>query len=259
MKQIKTANGLRQKILYGFIILGCLLFFSGAVSFFELLRLTHNTKSIMDTNRTDIELSKKMLDAVQEQNTALLKIVGGYVVNADSIVMRSVNEFNEAFDEAYALHKSTDRLMDVELAKIRYNETVNQIFVDSIRNENIEWFAEVYSNSYYELTLAIKNFMLSTQNVVDENTERLRNNAYRAITPGILTLGIAIIIIIVFYGLIDLYYIKPVIKITAGLRDFLHSKIPFNVKVEGKDEVLRLKEYIDELVGMVKKSNLPEK
>ena len=36
MRHVKTVTGIRKKILYGFVILGSLLFFSGMISFFEL-------------------------------------------------------------------------------------------------------------------------------------------------------------------------------------------------------------------------------
>ena len=118
---------------------------------------------------------------------------------------------------------------------------------------NIGWFTNVYKTSYYDLTLAIKNFMIDTQYAIDRNTDRIRENAYRALMPGIITLGVAIILIIVFFALIDLYYIKPVLKITQGLRNYLVSKIPFNVRVEGHDEIAELRDLVEEMVDAARR------
>ena len=52
--------------------------------------------------------------------------------------------------------------------------------------------------------------------------------------------------------MIDRYYVTPVLKITEGLRNYLNSKIPFKVTMEGRDEVYKLKEYIETMIGLLK-------
>ena len=94
--------------------------------------------------------------------------------------------------------------------------------------------------------------MVSSQSVMDAKTAQLESNAYRAIMPGIIALAIAIIIIVMFSYFIDLYYVRPVLKITEGLHNYLNSKIPFKITMEGRDEVRKLKEYIEALIGLLK-------
>ena len=67
--------GIRQKIRLGFFALGLLLFFSGLMSYFELNKLSNSTRNMLDASLKNMELSKEMLDAVQDQNTALLQIM----------------------------------------------------------------------------------------------------------------------------------------------------------------------------------------
>ena len=58
--------GIRKKIMLGFLSLGILLFFSGLMSYFELGRLTHSTQGMLHASRQNLEISKIMLDAVQD-------------------------------------------------------------------------------------------------------------------------------------------------------------------------------------------------
>ena len=67
-----------------------------------------------------------------------------------------------------------------------------------------------------------------------------------------MALLIAIVIVCIFYYFINLYYIDPVLRITGGLKAYLNSRIPFKVSVEGRDEVYRLKEYIESLIDQLK-------
>ena len=94
--------------------------------------------------------------------------------------------------------------------------------------------------------------MINSQNVMDKKAESLHSNAYRAIMPSIIALIIGIIIILIFYYFIDIYYTKPVINITEGLKGFLSNGIPFKAKVEGRDEILSLRDHIEQLIIMAK-------
>jgi methyl-accepting chemotaxis protein len=151
------------------------------------------------------------------------------------------------------MHANNTEIKDIYIARANYYEAVTQVLADSTRASDIEWFTDVYRNSYYDLTLAVKNFMIETQRAVEGNATTLMNNVYRAIMPGIIALGIAIVIIVMFYALINIYILRPILRITRGLGNYLNSKIPFNVRMEGMDELSQLKEYIDELMLALRK------
>ena len=79
--------GLKNKIRLGFLSLALLLFFSGIISYFELSRLSHSTHSMLGASFRNMELSKTMLDAVQDQNTALLQMIVSGSRNSDSMLI----------------------------------------------------------------------------------------------------------------------------------------------------------------------------
>lgn len=90
--------------------------------------------------------------------------------------------------------------------------------------------------------------MLESQDYLANQAQSLEGSAHRAITPGIMALGVGIVILLMFLFFINIYLISPVVAISKALKDFLAYKIPFQVKMEGKDEILKLKESIEELV-----------
>ena len=63
----------------------------------------------------------------------------------------------------------------------------------------MDWFVDIYKTSYSDLTSSIKNFMVSSQNMMDAKARRLEDNAYRATMPGFIALVIAIVIVLIFY------------------------------------------------------------
>lgn len=95
--------GLKNKIRLGFLSLALLLFFSGIISYFELSRLSHSTHSMLGASFRNMELSKTMLDAVQDQNTALLQMIVSGSRNSDSMLIVGRQKFDSSMREANVL------------------------------------------------------------------------------------------------------------------------------------------------------------
>ena len=157
----------------------------------------------------NMELSKTMLDAVQDQNTALLQIIvsGRSDRESDSLLHAGREKFEAAISDAKISIRDLQGFDSVYAANISYNETVGAYLRDSLRKENVDWFVDIYKTSYSDLTSSIKNFMVSSQNMMDAKARRLEDNAYRATMPGFIALVIAIVIVLIFYYFVNLYYI----------------------------------------------------
>ena len=244
--------GIRKKIMLGFLSLGILLFFSGLMSYFELGRLTYSTQGMLNTSRQNLEISKIMLDAVQDQNKALLEIMVAGETSYDSLLRAGRARFDGAVRQARTSSHAVAALDTVIAASIRYSSLVDSRLAEGKSSDNVQWFVNVYGSSYYELTAAVKMFMVASQHMMDTEARQVERTAYRAIMPGIIALVIAIVIILTFFYLVDVYYIQPVLKITQGLHNYIHAKVPFNVTFEGKDEIFHLKEYIEALIEQLK-------
>lgn len=244
--------GLKNKIRLGFLSLALLLFFSGIISYFELSRLSHSTHSMLGTSFRNMELSKTMLDAVQDQNTALLQMIVSGSRNSDSMLIVGRQKFDSSMREANVLIRDLQGFDSIYAANVAYNRIVDAYLSDSLHKNSVGWYVNIYETSYADLTTSIKNFMVSSQRIMDVKAQRLEDNAYRATMPGFIALLIGILIVVVFFYFINLYYISPVLKITDALKNYLNSKIPFKVNVEGRDEMFRLKESIEKLIDQQK-------
>lgn len=243
--------GIRKKITIGFLSLAVLLFFSGVVSLIELNRLSNSTTILLEKSKHNIDIAKQMLDAVQDQNTSLLQMV----VLGDSSCYISYLEEVKAFEQALqtASDAANDRasLDGIYTAYKSYNQIINSHGQLSYESDT-EWFADMYKTSYLNLTTKIKNYMIESQDALANRAELVESSAYRAITPGILALAVGIIILLMFLFFINIYLLIPITTIERSLKNYIKSKIPFNVKMEGRDELFNLKESIEELISIHK-------
>ena len=263
-----TVNGIRKKILFGFVILACLLLLSGLISYMEISQFGNETRRSMESNFKNVEVATLMLDALAEQNGAVLKTVYGSPEGAYNTITSERAEFRRYLGELGFEMAANRSVKSIDSAEIRYNATVDTLFANINAHKNSYaaindsvitdtgyriWLETVYKKDYDTLRAAVKSVIIRSSGETEAEAVRLREQAYRAGMPGVITLVVSIFIIVVFYLLINLYYIDPVLKITKSLGNYLDLKTPFNVKVEGRDEVYRLREYIIELITIIRK------
>lgn len=241
--------GIKRKIILGFISIGTLLFISGVLSSGELIRFNRTAYNIMQTNKNSIELSKRMLDAVQEQNTALLMSITDTMSIYDTMLSGAREEFNRSFTQAQMQLHNSPELRNIQQANQYYNSVVNRR-TDSV---TMAWFSQIYKTSYYNLTHSIKELMVATQRDIIAHTETLENNAYRASMVGIIALAGGVLLMLLFYFMINNFFISPVLKIREGLKKSLSYHLPYDVKIDTKDEINSLNNDISQLISQSKR------
>lgn len=240
-RRIQPVAGIRRKIRAGFVMLGFLLLFAAVISAVEFSRLDRTTERLLAISVRDLELSRNLFDALDRQHAALT----GAPEAADSLFRAAERAFDEAFGEAEARGVYPARLQRIAEAKKIYDNTL----IDTLGGRGTAW-----QPAWYELAIDVKDFMIDSQNTVDRNLNSVQSNAYRALIPGVITLAVAILIIFVFYVLIDQYYIRPVLKVQQGVDGYLNRKIPYKVTVEGRDEVKRLADDVSILIARGRKN-----
>ena len=244
---------MRRRVTIGFLSIVCLLFFSGMVSFVELSHLSRDTGEILKANKRNIELAKEMLDAAYEQNVALIRLSVFGDNSYDSLCRSSMERLENTLlvAQSEALDKSTTelRLLTDNYLAFGAHAAANPAAPDSVGRS---WYDSEYEVLYGRLTAAIKNYMTSTQSSLAPRAEQMKKNAYRAVTPVLISLVVMIAIVLMLYYFMSVYCVNPIIRMNKGLGDYLSFRVPFAVKADCKDEVLELKEKIETLITVSK-------
>lgn len=245
-------NTIRRKISVGFLALSLVLFCAIAINIFEIARLSDNTEEIIAEGTENTEYATRMLNALQKQNKAVLDMVLADTTTSNEYY-EGVHELNSAIMEAMESTPSNAALATIYDANITYHNIVEQHTLS--QNEEVErnWFIDSYMEAYYALDSAIKSYITSPKSSVALRMSRLESNIYKTITPSVLTLLVAVLILLLFYFFIDTYYTKPVKKISRSLDNFLKNRVPYQVKIEEKSELSSLNDNIIEIIGHIKK------
>lgn len=241
--------GIRKRILLGFTSLGFLLFIAGVISYFELARLNENTFKTVDKGATGITVAKDILDLIEEQDVLILQVIQNDSINyipRNSVILTEILTLTERLSSQFP---DNNKLQMVLSQHHIYANEVEKAVSDSSKLAQIQWYFSKYKPAYRSFAHSTKNFMVQTQENMVSQTTKIKNNAYRATMQGITALAVAVVIIIIFFFMIDTYFINPVTKITSALKNYLSYNTPFDVTVDGKDEVYTLKTYINQLIN----------
>ena len=262
-------TGIRKRVTIGFASIVSLLAFSGLVSYFELSRLSNDTEEILKANSRNMELAREMLVSVDAQNRAFIfRAVLGRT-EYDSLCRSNMARLEQtlavARDEALTpssldsltaavarMRKLTDNFLAVSDTSDEYSDEYDSYEGEPASLESLEWNIEWYENQYYDcyqsLTSAVGRFMTSTENSLAPRTEQLKKNAYRAVTPVLISLVVVVVIVLMFHFFIRVYCVDPVLKMNESLGNYLSFSVPFKLKSELRDEPAELKDKIDELI-----------
>lgn len=238
--------------MLGFMILASMLFISGAISIFELTKLGKSIKGLIVDNYQSIDFSRNMLDALEQQGTALLLLSNGDEESA-------VKEFNAA--ENFFYH-------NLDSASISFKVEMERTFVDSVRI-SYSAFNQVARNALNQSDFTLTRYLTDVKplmlevdkhvkNLITLNQQGLFNSAlffetsaHRASIPGLIVIITSLIFTFVFTFLVHHYFVSPIIRLTKGINDFVKYRKPFDVQLETKDEFHSLRESIVSLISIL--------
>ena len=260
-------TGMRRRVTIGFLSIVCLLFFSGMVSLVELGRLSRNTDDLMQANKRNIELAEAMLDAAHNHNLSMIRLTVFGDRTYDSLCVASLERLENRLQ--VARHEAAEKSF---LDSMAFATTDLRVLTDKYRvfgigeaagtprtfrsdSEGARWYNGEYMPVYIRLTGAIKAYMTSTQSSLVPRTEQMKTNAYRAVTPVLISLAVMIAIVLMFYYFMSIYCIDPILGMNKGLGDWLAFRRPFAVRGDLKDEVLELKEKIEALIAFSRQNH----
>ncbi|MFI3305272.1 MAG: hypothetical protein R3Y68_02015 [Rikenellaceae bacterium] len=285
--------GLRRRVSAGFLGIVVMLILSGMVSFYELNVLSNETDDILGTNRRYRDITLHLTAALRDQNRAFVQMTAYDDRSYDSLCLLSTERLDEALREARVetmvvdivdtlgivasqLQTVTQRL--VNLRSVENSPTsapitasVSAPAIDGVARDTLavamgdslmlalptprELYDE-YATLYDKMLAEIDRYYTDSQRTLAPGAEQLHNNAYRAVTPVLISLFVMIVIVLMLYYFMTLYCVTPVVNMNKAVKDYLAFKIPFAPKGERHDE---MQELVTGIETLIKQGNKPTK
>ena len=239
--------------MLGFMILGSMLFISGAISIFELTKLGKSIKGLIFDNYRSIDYSRNMLDALEQQGNALLLFANGNRDVAATEFAVAQRAFNTNLDSAKHNFLLEEEKVFIDSISISFNHfTKRSSSILQSNSLSLETYLNEISPLAQEAGRHVKNLITINQQGLFNSAAFLETSAQRASIPGLIVIITSIIFTFIFTYLVHHYFVSPIIRLTKGINDFVRYRKPFDVPLETKDEFHSLKESIVNLIALLK-------
>lgn len=238
----------------GFLSIILLLFFSGMVSLFELGRVSNDTEEILLASKSNVELAGEMISALNEQNDAIIcmSVIGDGAERYRNACKTSIARLSDAVGLADL------RIDGSAVDSLAIHANILNAMVTDYLDDNLglteeytsqDWYVDSYKDEYLNVAACITKYMTGAQSTLGPDVNRLSRTAYRAVTPVFISLVVMLVVVLMFYYFLSVYYVRPVLRMNKSLGDYLTYKVPFDVGVTLRDELVELKERILSLIA----------
>ena len=130
-------------------------------------------------------------------------------------------------------------LMSLELPEVLKSD-----FIDSRT-----WYFDRLQPRYNRLRSAIDKMNSVIYSDLKKNSTNFDRGFYRSIIPGIVAVGVGLLLVLMLMFFILSYYVKPIYKMLDGLNNFRSYNKRYSYTFEGDDQLSELNAGITELAS----------
>jgi CHASE3 domain sensor protein len=250
--------GIRKKIFLGFVVIGLILFTSGMISLFQLIRIEKTVADMNVNNIRSIEASGRILEEAKTQTWKILDIMHEDSQGENARIVFNEVLYEECFEfimKNITVEEETNRfdtLYDKYQLFRHQTALLDSLFVSGSARERNECFNILYRPVYESFTKAANEMGMFSQDTISKKSIELKNNFYRLVIPLIVAVAAGLFLIILFNYFINFYFISPVLKIIRGIKEYSETRQTYNVKIDTRDEINELNKEIKQLISHTK-------
>ncbi|MEN6619196.1 MAG: hypothetical protein ABFC28_06840 [Rikenellaceae bacterium] len=257
--------GIRKKFSLGFIVIGSILFLSSVISVFEFNRMRNSVTDLMRDNINSINTSRMLLEITDEYNFILLSrvIQDPSVKSAEILYDYRFDKYIESIKKNFSSQAEVAIADSLTIAYSDYLYVISQapkIMLQDMKSRNA-WYLNELKPVYDNLRTYKKKLGLLTQQALADNTRELQEGYYRSIMPGIIAVGVGLMLVLLFNYFINLYFISPVLLISKGIKNYKDYNKSYSVHFDNEDEIQEMNSEVKGIIDenkKLKKSRLTE-
>lgn len=224
-----------------------MLIVAGIWSIYELSQMGTSVQRFLNENYKSIQVSNEMLNALSEENDAILLLLKGDWDKGREMLDRADKNFLEKLELAennITIENEKQYLIEIREEYSRFKSNWIRPIVDTPKQGNLSWYYENIFLNLSKLQKHIKNLIAVNDKAIYETSKELKAKSNRAIMPGIISVIAALIFTFIFIYFINYYFVSPIIKMKSKVKDFIERRVPFVKEVETNDEISELEDSI---------------
>ena len=245
-------RSLKARILFGFLLLIAMLLVAEAMTVYKYVNLNISAQDMIGNNYRSIEASQRMLEVVDEEETAVLSSINGSIHESYMQLNRADSTFYGAFTIASnnVTEPDADKyILAIKTAYAEYRNEWQKLFMTGFRRPDFDWsFYENIHRQYLLVKDAIESHMRLNHNGMYSKAAKMQNDSRQAIMPGIISNVAVLIIALVLYFFIYIFFIRPVDQLAEAVKNYSPRQGRLQFSPIAEDEIRKLAGQIQNLI-----------
>jgi hypothetical protein len=246
--------GIKRKVLLGCIVLAVILFFSSLISVFEFTRMNRYVSGVIADNIRSINAARELLSVSEQYNVGLMNglVIDGTERPTDVSLFREealVASFAN-LSHSFVTPEEQAAADSVLYAYSAYMQVAAE--ADQVWQQDYDGRQHWYFNRLQPVYLKFRGYMMQLtsvcQDALIENSQDIREGTYRSLMPGLVSVLVGLIMVLLFNYFLNYYVINPLLKVTGGIKGYRYHGRSYAVKLDSDDELDELNEAVGDII-----------
>lgn len=246
-------RSLRTKIFVSLSLLILMLLAAGIMSILEFKKMGDSADILLKNNYQSIESAKRMIDAIEREESGVLLWMTGDIATGISTIHRSDSLFREALSESENNITETEEpryITSIRNSYDQYHTSVVKIISSDVNEEagKTRYNSETQA-LFFKVKKTINDLMVLNQDQMYRQSGIVKEKSRRAMMPAIVSIAAAVIFALLLNFFITIYFIHPIQKLINGIKDYYPEQGRLDAGVVSKDEFKTLEDEINNLIN----------
>ena len=264
MKKLKLFRfnhvGIKKKVLQGCVVLAAILFFSSLISIYEFTRMNRYVSGVIADNIRSINAARRLLSVSEQYNVNLMNdlVLSGEDARLEGLAPEDLSVFqSEALVASFenmshsfvtpAERAAADSVMYAYSAYMQVVSEAGQVWEQDYAVRQ-HW----YFNRLQPVYLKFRGYMTQLtsvcQDALVENSQDIREGTYRSLMPGLVSVLVGLIMVLLFNYYLNYFVINPLLKVTNGIKGYRYHGRSYAVKLDCDDELEELNQAVGDII-----------
>ncbi len=247
---------LKSKIFASFMLLVAFLALAGVISIFEFQKLSDSVHGLIDDNYKSIEAARTMNEALEREDSGILLLLLGETEKGNNIINAADITFQNALEIAKnnLTEKNEDLLIDSIYKQYKDFKTKTEtVRFGLTENEKISAYTNEIHPVFLEVKKTVSELMSLNQTSMHNGASELREKSKRALMPGIVAIVSALVFTVLLNFFIARYFVNPISEIVDAVNKATEDDRFLNCNITSDDEIKKLENAINSLLGRLSK------
>ncbi|MCQ2148999.1 MAG: hypothetical protein MJY45_01370 [Bacteroidales bacterium] len=243
---------MRMKLILSLNAVVAVLLISCVISVLQYRNMRNYVSGLIADNIEALNVAQQLVEQTDAYNLGILTVIGDEGLN--TLPDFDQNGFSTRCARLRAglatgsVGPMADSVVAAQYSYMQTSYELNEVLLSDFIDSRA-WYFESLQPQYKSLHKHLENLSLAIYNDLRKNSATFDRGFYRSIIPGIVAIGVGMLLVFMLLFFILAYYVNPIYNMLEGLNNYRSYNRKYANEFDGDDQLAELNSGILELTA----------